>query len=208
MIIGIDHIVYACKDLDSGIREIKDMTGVEAVYGGKHLAFGTHNALINLGKEVYLEIIAPDPDNQNVKSPRWMGVDLIEGKGRITRVALKSDDLQKDVETLRKIAPEYGNWGAGSRQTSGGKEISWKMSYPLAEPLVDLVPFYVEWEGNYHPTQDLEETLEVGHVNIYTSNPGFFASLYSVDAVVVHPGTEEALRVELENKKGQIISFT
>ena len=37
-------------------------TGVAPQPGGKHVAMGTHNALLRLGERVYLEIIAIDPE--------------------------------------------------------------------------------------------------------------------------------------------------
>lgn len=72
----IDHLVYAVPNLEKGIAEFENKFGIQATIGGKHLTKGTHNALINLGKYSYLEIIAVDPENWAIQQPRWMGVDL------------------------------------------------------------------------------------------------------------------------------------
>ena len=32
----LDHIVFACKDLDQGTKMIRDITGAEPVPGGPH----------------------------------------------------------------------------------------------------------------------------------------------------------------------------
>jgi hypothetical protein len=205
MITGIDHIVYACRNLEQGIKEIKEKTGVVAVYGGKHLDFGTHNALINIGNEVYLEIIAPDPSNQKIDPPRWMGVDLIKDTGRITRVALKSDDLEKDVEILRKISPKCAHWGKGSRKTSSGKDISWKMAYPLAEPLIDLVPFMVEWKGDYHPTQDIPEMMNLLQIDLYAENPADFLDIFPEGMVQIYSGSRKEIKVRIRKKDNTIV---
>lgn len=58
----IDHLVYAAPDLEEGIARLERLLGVRASPGGQHLAWGTRNALIALGDEVYLEIIGPDPE--------------------------------------------------------------------------------------------------------------------------------------------------
>ena len=52
----IDHLIFAAPDLEEGILLLQNLMGVKAVFGGKHIGIGTHNALIGLGekKEVRL----------------------------------------------------------------------------------------------------------------------------------------------------------
>ena len=67
----MDHLLFACSDLDAGIRWFEATTGVAPEFGGVHTGRGTHNALVSLGTHtagapgvspnVYLELIAPDP---------------------------------------------------------------------------------------------------------------------------------------------------
>ena len=39
---GIDHLVYACANLEHGMDEIEALLGVRPVRGGHHPQYGTH----------------------------------------------------------------------------------------------------------------------------------------------------------------------
>jgi len=50
----LDHIVIGCASLDAGMRWVEARLGVAPVPGGRHLAMGTHNALVRLGQRNYI----------------------------------------------------------------------------------------------------------------------------------------------------------
>ena len=64
--------------------------------GGKHAHMGTHNRLLSLG-DLYLEVIAPDPEAPRPAWPRWFDLDNFDGPPRLTNWICRSDDLDDDL---------------------------------------------------------------------------------------------------------------
>ena len=166
----IDHIVLVVPDLEEGILWIEKKLGVRPVYGGQHQTEGTHNALLNLGKECYLELLAIDYSNKNITANRWMGVDLID-QPTISRWAVKSDNLEEEVSFLKNVNPLLGNYKAGSRTKSDGTILKWQLSIPLPEPKVEVTPFLIDWQDSIHPTTSLDQKCELIGLNLTHPQP-------------------------------------
>ena len=201
----IDHIVYVTQDLEAGIREITRMTGVSPVYGGKHPDQGTHNALMAIGDQQYLEILSPDPDNQNVSLPRWMGVDL-PGEPTISRWAVKSDNIRKDVRLLANIDEKFTHIKEGRRKTSDGKLLTWELSVPLPAPRIEAVPFLIDWKDSAHPASSLNCICRIATLQIYHPNPENIAPVLQQlqTELSIFPSDTMAIRLTLECPNGLI----
>ena len=50
MVLGIDHIAISAGRLQEGVEYVEAALGVPLEAGGRHLRFGTHNQLLNLGE--------------------------------------------------------------------------------------------------------------------------------------------------------------
>ena len=167
----IDHLVYSCPNLDEGMSFIEELFGVAPVYGGKHLTKGTHNAILGLGNQTYFEIIAPDPNNQSVKYNRWMGVDLVKDKGRLTRWAIKSRNIEQDAQLLKNYNTALAVIEEGSRKKANGDMLYWKLTNPLPTPLIELSPFLIDWGEESHPTDNLTSKCKLLDFSLGSPNP-------------------------------------
>lgn len=166
----IDHIVYTVTNLEAAITDLEARLGVKPIIGGQHDTQGTKNALINLNDGAYLEILAADNANTNIPPPRWMGVDVLT-RPRITRWALKSDDLTTDSKTLREHDPTLGQAKAGSRQRPDGSMLRWELILPTSVPEVDVRPFMVDWsESDIHP-HDAMPNMGCSIVELHLRHP-------------------------------------
>jgi hypothetical protein len=89
MAIELDHLMWGAPSLEEGMAEAERLFGVAAAPGGAHPGGGTRNALLSLGDRVYLEIIAPDP-NQELAGTFGERIAGLEGCGLITWAAAAS----------------------------------------------------------------------------------------------------------------------
>ena len=147
----LDHLVYGVPELEKAVSELKDCLGVEAVYGGKHDGWGTHNAIMSLGKGAYLEIIAPDPSQPEPVGERPFGLDRLGGGSRLLTWAVRVSRIEDRVTQAREAAFDPGRVSSMSRKLAGGDRLSWKLT--PAQSLGDgLVPFLIDWGSSVHPT--------------------------------------------------------
>src|SRR5580698_11070746 len=147
----LDHILLGCDDLDRGIAFVEEATGVRAAFGGVHPGAGTRNALLSLGTNRYLEIIAPDPqqpatdDKRNLSSleePVLVG--WAQHPGDIEAFAQRIKDEGVDI-----VGPQ-----PGSRKRPDGRMLNWK-TLALKDDAGGLFPFFIEWgAGTMHPSID------------------------------------------------------
>ena len=163
----IDHLVYCCHDIDVATRLVEGALGVKMSPGGRHPRRGTVNRLLRIGPHTYLELLAIDPTNTDVKPPRWMGIDLLppSSPGRLTRWALAVTDGA--APPTRNAFPPFE---AGRRRLADGSLLRWRLTDPGADPLVTTRPFLIDWEGEPSPAQRLPEVgCKLHALRIYSS---------------------------------------
>ena len=144
----LDHLVYATPDLDATCRDLEIGLGVRASAGGQHIGRGTHNALISIGPNAYLEIIGPDP-LQPATRPVWFGIDQLIAPKLITW-AVRIDGIQPFINEISPDA-KVGVVRSGSRKTPEGRMLFWQLTEPQLIRGVGLVPFLIEWNSREHP---------------------------------------------------------
>jgi len=146
----LDHLVYAVPDLDAGVADLEQRLGVRATPGGQHPGRGTRNALIALGPDSYLEILAPDPAQPRPAGGRWFGVDPAASP-RLAGWAAKGSSLARFAAAMAERGVPLGPVVAGSRQRPDGVTLKWMLTDPGVSPALSLVPFFIDWADSQHP---------------------------------------------------------
>jgi len=203
---AVDHIVYCVHNLEDTILEFERKLGITPIIGGQHLTKGTKNALVNLGKGCYLELLSIDENNKAVQKERWMGIDLLSTP-QITRWCLKSYDLDKDAKVVSQYKPSMGTIEKGRRKTPTGSELSWGMILPLTSPEVELVPFMTDWStSTIHPTDNIPDTCLLIGMEFYHPDPAEVQAVFdslSVSYTIIK-SKEIKITATIQGPKGTI----
>ena len=143
----LDHLVVAARTLEEGAAWLESRLGVAPAGGGKHVAMGTHNRLLSLGPDAYLELIAVDPQAPPPGRPRWFSLDsaamkarLAQGPALIHWVA-RTDDIERDAEALHGDGIEVLAMQRG--------DFRWRIGVPRDGALFGdgTRPTLIQWEG-------------------------------------------------------------
>ena len=145
-----DHLVYVAPDLGAAVDELATRTGVRPTPGGRHVRLGTHNALLALGPDIYLEIIAPDHEQPPPAMPRPFGLDTLTAP-RLLTWALKVPDIDAHVAAARAAAYDPGVVTSMSRARPDGVRLEWRLTLTPRLQGDGLVPFLIDWGTTPHP---------------------------------------------------------
>ena len=153
-----DHLVVVTNDLRAGCDWVEERLGARPQPGGKHVAMGTHNALLSLGTRFYLEVIAVDPEGTKPDRPRWFDLD----EPRMRAALAEGPHLAHWVARTRDIdaggCPRAGPRRAhrdGARQSD-----PWRITIPDDghRPGRGLVPTLIQWPDARHPTDTMTDS--------------------------------------------------
>lgn len=147
----LDHVALVARTLDEGCAHVARQLGVDMGPGGAHPAMGTHNRLLSLGADRYLEVIAVDPDADPPDRPRWFGLDRFDDEPRLAAWIAATDDIEA---TLVDAHPDSGRATPLSRG-----ELRWTISIADdgALPLDGAFPSLIEWPPGPHPAADMHD---------------------------------------------------
>lgn len=204
----LDHFLLGCDDLDRGVDFVEKHTGVRAALGGVHPGRGTRNALLSLGERRYLEVIAPDPQQDHVEQFALKQLTHLKElrSPRLVGWAAHPGDLGQFSARLRNAGIVFlGPW-PGSRQRPDGKVLQWK-TLSLKDDKDGLLPFFIEWSADsIHPSTDAPKGCGLIHFGAVTPNTDDLtttANLLQLDMPITL-GDKTTLQATIIGPKGEL----
>jgi Glyoxalase-like domain len=200
MMLAFDHIAISALALDDGVAWVEAALGTRLAGGGKHPHMATHNRLLGLG-DLYLEVIAPDPEAPKPAWPRWFDLDHFRGSPRLTNWACRTDSL----DAALAAAPA----GTGAPVALQRGDFRWRMAVPADGrlPFDDTFPALIEWQGELHPARTLPESgirltrLDISHPRAEALRQSL-AGQFNDPRVALHLGPHVSIRATFSTPNG------
>jgi hypothetical protein len=149
----LDHLAVVAEDLAAGTAWVEAALGVTMQPGGRHIRYGTHNTLLGLGDDLYLEVITKDPDAAPYDGPTWFGLDDFTGAPRLGNWICQTDDL----DALLCDAPS----AVGLPRDLSRGDLAWRITVPDdgSKPYDGAYPTLIQWApGTHHPARRLADS--------------------------------------------------
>lgn len=199
--LAFDHLAVSASTLAEGVEAVEAALGVALAGGGKHPYMSTHNRLLGLG-DLYLEVIAADPDAPTPAWPRWFDLDTFTGRPRLTNWIARTDDLAGALAA----APA----GCGTPVALERGDYRWQMAVPADGklPYDSCFPALIQWFGTLHPARALPEAglrltrFEVAHPEA-TALRAALAPMLTDPRVVIVDGPAKAMRATFDTPAGR-----
>ena len=200
----IDHLVYAAPGLPAAVADIEQRFGVRARTGGSHIGLGTRNALLALGAQTYLEIIAPDPGQPEPPVPRPFGVDGVS-RGGLVSWALACDDIDAAAARARSRGYDPGEVADGQRAGPTGTVLRWRLTPGAMAG--GLIPFLISWGDTEHPARSAPRGLSLETFHLEHPDPPSLAPLLTALGadVEIRPAAAAALVARLSGPNGSTV---
>lgn len=144
-----DHLVVSAPTLDAGVDWVESQLGVSLSprVGGEHDGKGTHNVLLSLGPELYLEIIALNPNSTSRHPPRWSWLDNLpdDAAPSLATWLVRTDDLKEALDATVIKPGEIHNMRRG--------DLHWQLTLTEDGKLAadGAMPSLIQWETDEHP---------------------------------------------------------
>ncbi|CAN1513203.1 Glyoxalase-like domain containing protein [Paracoccaceae bacterium] len=196
----LDHLAVSATTLEEGVAAVESALGVPLAGGGKHPLMATHNRLLSLG-DLYLEVIAPDPEAPRPDRPRWFDMDNFTGFPRLTNWICRTDDL---AQAIAASPP-----GTGTAIAFQRGDYVWQMAVPDDGklPFNNAFPALIQWQGPHHPAAALPKSdvrltrLEIVHPEAMALRKAL-ASRFKDPRVVFVSGSDQIMRARFTTPHG------
>ena len=205
----IDHIVIGAANLILGTNILETKLRAKFSPGGEHQIMGTHNNLLKLQSNIYLEVIANNPNTDKPSRRRWFSLDESNIKDKIKNSPralcwiLEVDDIEN---TVKKCGYNPGEILQLSRD-----DLTWKVTIPSDGKLLEngVLPFLIEWPSDQHASKRLNNSnISLNKLYLFHPEPNkinnIISNLIESDLIRASEGVSK-IELILTTQNGKVV---
>ena len=158
----LDHIVLGANTLQEGTDYVEKKLGLSLSEIGYHHHMGTHNRVIKIAKNIYLEVIAIDPNASKPKHFRWFNLDIEEQQARLKIspqiigyvIENENSDMLKFYNPFFEASRGYYRWEFAMPKCNNNQ---------IKNELIEsgLVPSLIKWKSKKPVDQMVDNYFEL-----------------------------------------------
>lgn len=199
----LDHIVLATHNIQKGMDQFEELTGVRPSYGGKHKSGYTQNAIVSLGDELYIEILAPQ-ETEKAKQ----GMKHFEKYTQITPLtwAINTNDIQVTHNNLRSFGYKTSKITSGFRIKPNQDKLVWhQVNIKRGIP---QKPGIIQWENMaVHPARGKDQSCSLHSMELNNNQPEDLKKLVeqlNIEGLNIKKAEKKSISFTLDCPKGLI----
>jgi hypothetical protein len=204
----LDHIAVIAPSLRDGMVWVRDCLGVVPSVGGAHPQMGTHNMLLRLGTDLFLEVIAIDPNAPRPPQPRWFGLDERDVLHEHWNEGRRLRGMVARTETLADLAGSAADLlGTPMRISRGEREWMFAVRADGRLPLDGAAPYLMDW-GPQGPAAPQMRDAGCRLIDLVLETPapaaveGVYGRIGLESAPRLRPGPKHKLMAIVETPSG------
>ena len=204
----LDHLLWEELRLSEAEKRFAEATGVTPAFGGAHPGMGTHNSLLSLGRETYLELVALDPAHP--ESAGLLEKTLPGFTPRLFTFSVRAYDLTLVERLVHDAGLNIASVHDVSRLSPEGHALEWRIVVVGGHDFGPFVPFFTRCGDMVHPSQSSPQGCEllefsVGHPDHHELSRTYKALRVNVP---VFGSEHPQLRAVLATPKGVVTLST
>ena len=181
----VDHLVWFSPGFEAGEAYFAERLDRPPAYGGVHPGDGTRNSLVSLGDQTYIEILAPDPNQE--RSRLDAELQNLGGAG-LYHWAAGDVDLEALVERACSAGLETNDVVTGGRTLPDGDWLGWRLVGIRNHGYGALVPFFIDWTGSSHPASSAPRGGHLQRFEITTPHAALLNKLFAALGLDIEAG--------------------
>ena len=205
----IDHIVIGAANLISGTNILETKLSTKFSPGGEHQFMGTHNKLLKLQSDIYLEIIANNLDVDKPSRQRWFSLDEERTKEKIKH-SPRALCWVLEVDNIENTVKRCG-YNPGEILQLSRDDLTWKVTVPSNGKLLEngVLPVLIEWPSGQHPSKKLNNSkVSINKISLFHPEPNkinnIISNLIESDLIRVSEGVSK-IELILTTQNGKVV---